>query len=179
MKYDSIADIYSANRMFRERFAATVNSITPDEGAALPDGEKWSIQQIAEHVAIVNIGIAGICAKMLEKAREDGIPSDGSFTLSETFGAHAAGIGQQKLEAPERVHPTGEVTLAEAMARLEANVEPLDAIRGGLEQFDCSAHTFLHPYFGPLTAGEWLVVAGLHENRHRDQIEKILKEIRQ
>jgi hypothetical protein len=179
MRYECIADIYSANEKFREMFIDTVTAITPAEAATLPDGEKWTIQQIAEHVSMVDSGVSRICSKLLEAAKGDEKPSDGTFTLSEAFGIHAAGIGTQKLEAPERVHPTGEVTLSEALERLQDSGAAKHAMRHDLEQLDFSAHTFPHPYFGPLNAGEWLVMLGLHENRHRTQIEGILAKVRQ
>ena len=179
MRYESIADIYSANEKFRGEFINTVTAISPDEATALPDGEKWSIQQIVEHVSIVNAGVADLCARMLEKAKADGKPSDGTFALSESFGSQAAGIAQNKLEAPDRVHPTGAVSIAESLERLAANVATLDALKDELAQFDLTEHTFPHPYFGPLNSGEWLVVLGLHQNRHRQQIENLLAKIRQ
>ena len=100
MRYESIADIYSANQKFRENFTATVSGISPEDAAASPEGEKWNIQQIVEHVSIVGSGIAKICAKLLTDAKEGNIPSDGSFTLSANFGERAAAIGATKVEAP-------------------------------------------------------------------------------
>ena len=179
MRYECIADIYSANEKIREGFIAIVSTISPDEAAVLPDGEKWTIQQIAEHVSIVESGISRICAKLLESARADGNPSDGSFSLSENFGTRAGEIAQMKVEAPERVHPAGDVSMAESLERLESSSISLKALSRDLNHFDFSEHTFPHPFFGPLTAGEWLVMAGLHENRHRQQIERILEKIRQ
>ncbi len=178
MRYESIADIYSANEKFRGEFLNTVTAIQPDEATALPDGEKWSIQQIVEHVSIVDAGVAGLCAKMLDKAKVDGKPSDGSFALSESFVSQAAGIAQNKLEAPDRVHPTGEVSIAESLERLAVTVSTIDALQNELVQYDLSEHTFPHPYFGQLNSGEWLVVLGLHQNRHRQQIENLLGKIR-
>ena len=98
MRYESIADIYSANQKFRDEFAATVSGISPDEATALPEGEKWNIQQIVEHVSIVGSGISQICAKLLAGAREGNIPSDGSFKLSANFGERAAAIAEAQLQ---------------------------------------------------------------------------------
>lgn len=179
MRYESIADIYSANAKVRERLAATLSNVTSSEAASLADGETWTVQQIAEHISIVNGGVNRICAKLLAAAKSDGKPSDGSFSLTENFALHAAGVGTQKLEAPERVVPTGEVEIADTLEKLAAMDADSNALRVDLEGFDLSAHTFLHPYFGPLNAGEWLVMAGLHENRHREQIERALAKLRQ
>ncbi len=178
MKYESIADIYSANAKFRERLIATLSTVTNTEAVSLAEGETWTVAQIAEHISIVNGGVNRICSKLLAGAKEDSNPSDGSFSLTENFAVHAAGVGTQKLDAPERVLPTGEVTIAETLERLSAADVDSKALRGDLESFDITAHKFPHPYFGPLNAGEWLVMAGLHENRHCDQIERALAKLR-
>ena len=92
MKYESIADIYSANQKIREGFTATLNQISPDEANALPDGEKWTIQQVAEHVSIVQVGISQICAKLVAEAKIAAGKSDGRFNLSDEFGGKLAEI---------------------------------------------------------------------------------------
>lgn len=179
MRYESIADIYSANQKIREKFVATVNGISPEEAMALPEGEKWNLQQLIEHVSIVGINISRLCAKLLEGAKQNNVPSDGSFSLSQNFGEKAAVIAVTKVEAPDRVQPTGEVSIEESLATLKAATEAFDSLRPSFESYDLSAHTIPHPFFGPLTAGEWLVMAGLHEHRHSTQIEVLLTKVRQ
>jgi hypothetical protein len=43
--------------------------------------------------------------------------------------------------------------------------------------FDGDTHKFPHPYFGPLSAVEWLVLLGGHEARHLQQIKNIAGKI--
>lgn len=179
MKYESIADIYSANQKIRARLRATLGEISSEETTALPDGEKWSIQQIVEHLSMVDFGISRICAKLLEEAKAAGTPSDGSFALSTEFGERAAEIAMLRVEAPERVQPTGNVPISEALERMGANREAFGSMRSDLERYDISGPKFPHPFFGDLTAGEWLVMAGLHEQRHTKQIERLAAKIRQ
>lgn len=179
MRYENIADIYSANEKFHAELAATLSKVSDDEAAVLPDGEKWSIKQVAEHVSMVDFGIARICTKLLEAAKADGGPSDGSFSLSSNFGERAAAIAGIKVEAPERVHPTGEVTINEALERIRTCSEAFDSMKGDMERVDLSGHKFPHPFIGDMNAGEWLVMAGLHKHRHLKQIEGLLAKIRQ
>jgi len=50
----------------------------------------------------------------------------------------------------------------------------------GVEPIDINAFpkvTFEHPWFGPLNASGWLVIAGLHQRIHRHQIETIILQI--
>jgi len=88
-------------------------------------------------------------------------------------------MATRKAEAPERVRPTGSVSVAESKERLAANDVAFDSFREGFEQLDLTEPKFPHPYFGELTAVEWFALAGLHERRHTDQIERILAKIRQ
>jgi hypothetical protein len=83
-----------------------------------------------------------------------------------------------RIEAPERVRPTGEVAIPFSMQKLTSAEADIDALRPDMERLDLSGHTFPHPFFGDLTAAEWLVVAGGHEIRHTLQIQRVLEQIR-
>lgn len=178
MRYETIADIYSANEKARENLKATISGISDDEAAALPDGDTWTIQQIVEHLSMVDIGISRICAKLVEEAKERGDLSDGTVKLSDEFRDKSALVGSVKIEAPERVQPTGNVTISEALDRMNANCTAFEAIRSDLEKYDLSGPKFPHPYFGNITAAEWMIVAGGHEQRHTAQIERSLAKLR-
>ena len=82
MQYQSISDIYDANDRIRARLKDTLSGVTESQAAAMPDGEKWSIAQIAEHVSMVGNGMHRICAKLLSKAEASGQVSDGKVDLS-------------------------------------------------------------------------------------------------
>jgi hypothetical protein len=178
MRYESIADIYSANAKIRERLIETLNGVTSKEAPMLPDGEKWSIQHIVEHISIVDTGTLRICEKLLDRARFTGDLAEGSFTLSPETDKKFAMIRDIKVEAPERVQPTGNVAISESLGRLATNAEALNSIRSDLEHHDLTEHKFPHPFFGELTAAEWLVVKGGHEMRHTSQIRRLLEKAR-
>ena len=177
MKYESIADIFSAHEKIRGRFQEVVASVSEADEFAELAGKAWTIRQIVEHVSIVEFSMLRICTKLVGAAREAGKPFTG-FSLSPGFGEKIAAIGNVKVEAPERVHPTGEVTIADSMERLDAATQPILDLRYDLEAFDGSELKFPHPFFGELTAAEWLVVRGGHESRHTAQIEGLLNELK-
>ena len=178
MTYETIADIYSANEKIRENLNATLAGVLDHEAATLPDGEKWSIGQVVEHLSMVETGISMICSRMLDAAKTDGKTSDGSFTLSDKFRENLSQLATARVEAPERVQPTGDVAIQPSLAKLTVATTALKSLRTDLESTDVTGHTFPHPYFGPLTATEWLVIAGLHERRHTSQIEGLLAKLR-
>lgn len=104
--------------------------------------------------------------------------SDGSVNLAPEFGQKWAELAKVRVEAPERVHPTGDVSIADSVAKLSDNDKSFAELKSDLTAYDLSQHTFPHPYFGNLTAAEWLIIAGGHEKRHTKQIQEMLDSIR-
>ncbi len=178
MRYDTIADIFSANKKIRKRLVAMVAGISEDEAAIVPAGEKWSIRQIVEHLAMVDHGAARICQKLLIEAKSTGKPSNGSIAISSRFRQLMERMGDEKVEAPDRVQPTGNVRVSESIDRINDNQINFDSMQQGLETYDLTEPKFPHPYFGPINAVEWLIIAGGHEHRHTKQIERLLERIR-
>jgi hypothetical protein len=178
MSFETVADIYAANASAGQKLVETLDGVTSDEALLLPDGEKWSIQQIAEHIAIVDSGTARICSKLIDEAKASGKPSDGRVSFSAEFGDKSKAIAGMKVEAPDRVQPTGQVPVGESLQRLEISRQMFEGLRTDLERFDLSEPKFPHPFFGGLTAVEWLVVGGGHMARHTRQIERFLDKIR-
>jgi len=177
MKYQNIAEIYDSNDKIRENLKATIEGLTDEQAAAAPEGEKWSLAQLVEHIAIVEDGMTGICAKLLLRAQAENKTSDGAAKMSENFLTKAVEIANLKVEAPERVRPTGTKTVAESLARMEENRENLKKLRPLFESVDGTQHKFPHPFFGDLTAHEWLALVGGHELRHLKQIKNLLEKI--
>ena len=178
MRFDTITDIYSANRSVRERLAAVLATVTPTEAVTKPDDQTWNIQEIVEHLTMVEFGTARICTKLLDEAKKDGKLSGGRVELSTLFAERSAQIAELRVEAPDRVHPTGNITILESFERMDANTKIFDEMRHDLERYDLSGHKFPHPYFGDITAAEWLAILGGHELRHTKQIEKLLQDLR-
>lgn len=178
MKYNSIADIFTAHIPVRERFLAVTGGISEAEANALPENGGWTAGQIIEHVAIVEEAMLRICGKLIGAAREAGRSSDGRFSLTDDFADKATAVSGVKVDAPERVHPTGEVPIAASLDRLAASTAAIEALSGDLGAWDGTDHKFPHPFFGPVTAAEWLVIRTGHEHRHTNQIENLLTAVR-
>jgi uncharacterized damage-inducible protein DinB len=177
MNYQNITEIYDSNDKIREKLKMIIGNLTDEQAGVLPEGEKWTLAQLVEHIALVEEGITRICTKLLSKAQVQQMKSDGTAKISENFLRKAAESVNQKLEAPERVHPTGTKTVAESMTKMEENRENLKKLRPLFETVDGIEHKFPHPAFGELTAQEWLALVGGHELRHIRQIKNLLEKI--
>lgn len=176
MQLQTIAEIYEANDRIRAKLKETLAGVTNRQAAALPDGEKWSIAQIAEHVSMVGNGMHRICAKLLSKAEASGQLSDGTCDLN-AFSEKALGIADVKLEAPEIVQPTGTKSIAESLRSLDETQEAFNGLKPLFEKYDASEPKFPHPYLGDMTAVEWLAMYGGHEGRHLRQIRGLIEKL--
>lgn len=174
MNNQTIADIYATNDKIRGKLKETISKLNDEQMAFLPDGEKWTIAHIVEHIAIVEDGMSKISAKLLAQAQSAGKKSNGAAILSENFGKKAVEARALKFEAPDRVRPTGNQTIAESLAKMEENRRNLEKLRPLFESVECGDYKFPHPFMGELSAHEWLTLVGGHEVRHLAQIEGIL-----
>lgn len=176
MSSQTIGDIYANNDKIREKTKHLVSSLSDEQTAALPAGEKWTIAEILEHIAIVQDGMTKISAKLLTQAQAAGKTSDGAARLSENFATKAAQAATLKLEAPDRVRPTGNQSVEESLEKMNQARAELEKLRPLFESVECSDYKFPHPFMGDLTAHEWLALVGGHEARHLRQIENRLNE---
>ncbi len=177
MNFKNIGEVYEYNRLSREKLIGILSEVEPQAAAKVPEGETWSVAQIAEHIAMVEEGIIKLCGKLLRDSEAGGKGSDGSVKLSETFVTKAVESVRVKLVAPDFVHPTGAVELNDSIERLRANGDRLEKLRPSFESFDGTSATFPHPAFGPMTAQDWLVLCGGHQDRHRRQIKSHLQKL--
>jgi hypothetical protein len=175
MKYETIEDIYAGNAKVRGRLQELVASLLPEQISQLPDGEKWTIAQIVEHIAMVDEGTVRICAKLLKKAEEAGHTSDGRAVITDDFLQKGSEIAAIKVDAPQFVQPTGDQTITDSLARLDDNQARLDDLRPLFESVGGTDLKFPHPFFGNISAHEWLALKGGHEMRHIKQIERLLR----
>ena len=175
MNKQTIADIYATNDKIREQLMQTIENLPAEKASFSPEGEKWTIAHLIEHISIVEEGMSKISAKLLTQAQAAGKKADGTANLTANFAAKAAEAKMKKLEAPAHVRPTGDQTINESLAKMEENRKRLDQLRPLFESVECSDFTFPHPFMGELNAGEWLTLIGGHEARHLKQLESWLE----
>ena len=173
MEARSIDEVYEKNDAVGRKLTAFIESLDDATVCRLPDGEKWTIANVVEHVSLVESNMIKICSKLLGKAEAENMLADGNIAASDTFKEKAIEIATMKLEAPQFVQPTCEATLQQSMEKFSENREKLYELKSQFEKFDSNGHRFPHPFLGDLSAGEWLMLIGGHKLRHLKQIEKL------
>jgi uncharacterized damage-inducible protein DinB len=176
MNFSTIDEVYAANDAMRAKLLEQLDGITAEQEELLTEKGDWTLSKIVEHVAMVERSMLMIITKLLGKAKEAGLPSDGTVKLSPGFveGATRAGEEGLKFDAPEVVQPKGGQPVADSIAMMKESRAHLKQIRGLFDESDGTAFAFPHPAFGDMTAIDWLVLVGGHESRHTKQIAQIL-----
>ncbi len=173
MAYHSLNDIFAANEAAHARFVEATTGLSGGQLAFRPAEGQWTIGEIAEHVAIVNDGFLRITHKLLKQAEAAGKPARTVLDLGPTSLTEAGEQNPTRFPAPERVHPSGTLALADALAKMREVLDGFAAARPRIEATDLSDEGFPHPAFGPINAYQWMILLGEHQDRHRLQIEGI------
>ncbi len=132
--------------------AEVLHGVTPEQAAHVPAPGKWTIAQIARHVADTEIVVAMRLRLIIAEERPVLSPFDQD--------KWAANLGY------ENAHPLTSLALFEALRNdTTALLESLPP-----EAFQ---RTSMHPERGEKTLGEWVVLFGNHVYTHVEQIRKI------
>lgn len=174
MDFRSVPEIYEHIDRTRARLLAAVEGLSDEQQSYTPAPDRWSVAALVEHLSIVEGNVAGLLERLLGKAEESGEGAEASDSFDpvsiEEFVERSRGV---KLEAPERIRPTGTLAVADAVARLNESRAALHALRPRIERADGRALRFPHPAWGPLDLYQWLLFIGAHEDRHLAQIEAL------
>ncbi len=109
----------------------------------------WSVLMTLEHLRLVNLA----CASIIRELSEGRVPAGKASTAD--------------------VKPSPDVTGA-VIAAYEASCDEVLAAVASAKDLDDPAR-FPHPWFGPMSARRWHVLAAVHLGLHRRQLEAILR----
>lgn len=156
----------------RDAFLASVNGLSEAQVRWKAGPDRWSIAEVAEHIAVAEQGILGniqgkvMKAELTPELREKVLRDDGRV--------HAVLDNRsQKRQAPERLRPTGRFpTLAATVGAFSAGrARTLDYARTTPD--DLRAHAAEHPALGVIDGHQWLLFLSAHSARHTAQIREV------
>lgn len=112
----------------------------------------WSVLMTLDHLRIVNLA----CASIIRELSEGRVPAGKATTAD--------------------VKPSPNVTES-VLATYEASCDEVLAAVASAKNLDDPAR-FAHPWFGPMSARRWHVLAAVHLGLHRKQLEAILADLK-
>jgi hypothetical protein len=169
MVFNSLGEILAFVEKEQNRFAESSSNLSEAQEIYRTASDRWSIAEMAEHVGIVDDRVVQLTRKFLnENAAPSELPAFQPVSLD-----RFAPRWNENFTAPERVAPKGQIPVSESLARKRATLETLLSLRPQIEALDCTQMMWPHPIFGDINLYEWLLVSGMHNRRHRLQIEAI------
>lgn len=152
----------------RQAFLKAIGSVSEAQWTFKAGPDRWSIAEVAEHIAISEETILGmIQTKMLAAP-----PPTGPGISDEKL---IAGVTDrsQKATAPEMLKPVNKWATREALTKdfNAARDRTIAWVKSAKE--DLRAHAAPHPAFGPLDVHQWVLLLAGHSARHTAQIEEV------
>ena len=173
MTFHTVQEIFSVKRIALNKMEQITRGLTSSQAQFHPTTGGWSIQEIVEHVSIVDTSIFKLVTSLLKKTEEAGKTVEVNMPMEISILEIAERSKTEKYTAAESALPTGKVAISDSIKILEDIQVQLFTLQPRLEAIDLTHLTFAHRIFGTLTLGQWLVFFGFHEQRHLGQIEEI------
>jgi hypothetical protein len=135
---------------------------------------QWTVAEIIEHLTIVEsrlYRLLNVSSNKLEKAVP---PPSPPIRLNIEIPDGVERNDFFKVKTQEAYEPTGTVSAADSLIKLQTIHDNLLLLQPLLERIDLNAASFDHWLFGSLSIGQWLAFIAVHEQRHLGQIQTIL-----
>lgn len=169
-----ITELVDYLRSSRDRLGVAIAAVPEDRRAERPAVDRWSANEIVEHLALVERSVSKVFVRWLAEARAAGIPPEGETSpLLEKMRMDHVVARTRRIEAPERVAPTKNTPVAESLAVIDESRATLIAAAESADGLALGSIVHPHQALGPLTLYEWLGFAAAHMERHAAQIDEV------
>lgn len=157
---------------------AAAASVPPPLRSRKPAPERWCVNEVLEHVGIVEQIFVTRLITNIEAAKAAGLGSevDAPVMLSEELGVVVEDRSTRRT-APEPARPTGSVDSATALQSIEACHARLREAIASADGLALSSVTHDHRFFGTLNVYQWVDLMAGHERRHLAQVREIATEL--
>jgi uncharacterized damage-inducible protein DinB len=156
----------------RRRLLGLVGDLSPEQWAFHPGEGRWSISDCLEHVTRVELRVLGLIGKRLEEPPVGEIPP--AIREKDSILMQAIPDRTERRQAPEMARPDGQWSSGsgQLLAEFEkARARSAEFVRE--TKVDLRSYTYPHGAFGEIDCYQWLLLLGLHSERHARQIEEI------
>ena len=160
-------------RSVRRQLLEFVQSLPPSAYEKRISPEGWSIAGVLEHLALIEDGIGRLINRMSKQLRAENAFEAETGSILGLLDDFALENNHRKLMAPAPYHPTGVPSVEETLQKLEEIRTRLYAAVEAANGIDLSKASAPHPFLGPLTGYQWLVLIAQHERRHLKQMQEI------
>jgi hypothetical protein len=156
----------------RDAFIAATDELSDAQYRFTPAPEAWSIGQIVEHVALVELRMLDVIGKLPQAEAPSATKTRGEARF-ERLDRHVPTRTERRIVAPDVLVPKGTwaspaLSLA---AFLEARSRTIAAVMAVTPE--ALEHVLPHRFFGEFDLEEWAYFTALHCTRHTAQVQEI------
>lgn len=159
----------------RTELMAAVDEIPEPLREARPSEDVWSAAEVIEHLVRVENGVAKLVALKIGELQSSAEPQRESDAMVPIDMSRFEPFRDRRnrIDAPERVVPEGEMSEAAARAALvQTRGMLLDQLHAG-DGLAYSTAQHPHPFLGTLDLYEWVYFLAAHEARHTQQVQAL------
>jgi hypothetical protein len=151
-----------------------LDSVPAERRTDKPAPGRWSSAEVLEHISLAEAGFSSWITAGIEKARAAGLGTE-TAARTELPDRIRTILGDRinRRQAPERVHPKGEMSADaawQAIATGERRLRTVLSLADGLALNDVIVE---HPALGPFNVYQWIELMAEHRRRHAAQIAEI------
>lgn len=175
--HPNLAEVFALLDQSQSALRAAVERVPAARCAEKPAPDRWSVNEILEHLALADGYFAETVSAGIAKARAEGLGPERAARepLADAVRTRLTDRSEKR-EAPPTMMPTGQLDGRAAWAAFE---QARQRFRDALQAADGLALGSVvaeHRRFGPLTAYQWAEVVAGHAGRHVAQIEEMARE---
>jgi hypothetical protein len=154
----------------RQAFLDSIAGLSPAQWTFRAGPDRWSIAEVAEHIAISESTILGLVTDQVLKA--PAVPPNPNPIPAEKLLALLLDR-TSKFQAPEMLKPTNRWATRDALTKdfIAAREKTAAYVKSTTD--DLHGHSGPHPVFKMLDGYQWIVLLSGHAARHTAQIEEV------
>lgn len=153
----------------RQEFLDAIEGLTQEQWKFKAAPERWSIAETAEHIAHTEETIWHLVSEKMMKSPPTPQRRGETQAKDETI-VNGVPDRSRKLQAPERLQPTGRWASPEEMLKSFESTRAAEIAYLKETKEDMRSRFEEHPFLQTIDAYQWLLLNGAHGKRHTAQI---------
>ena len=166
-----LVELFAKLDASRAAVAAAVDAVPEPVRATRPAPARWSVNEILEHLALVERRFDRVVREAIARTREGGLGPEraGRVAIPDELMARVDSRSERR-DAPAETVPTGSLSDRDAWAAMGDARQAFQRTLTDADGLALSEVVAEHQRWGSLTAYQWVELLARHESRHAAQI---------
>jgi uncharacterized damage-inducible protein DinB len=174
LTYRDLGEILAAKQQALAMIEQSTGNLSAAQLNFKPAGGGWSIENVLEHLALVEEPLVRLITSLTDKAAAAAGPNVPVHSFEVSLEPYLERSRTEKYVTRDKFEPSGDVRAADSLKVLRNVQTEVLNLRPRLQSVDPRLVRFPHWLFGPLDLAQWLAFVGVHEERHLGQINAII-----